>query len=115
MKGIGKLIHKELQTICSGKFNSIMRDTSDITMEHFSWESIWIELESKAPIFLSVIESALPAKTKNKKKPVICMIASMLAKFRNRKMCQVQAVVSLLLKSAHAGSKVSSVCLGNAA
>lgn len=106
---VGKLIQKEMQMICSEKFNSIMRDTSDVAMEHFSWESIWIELNSKAPTFLSVVESALPTKTKLDKKPMLCMIAGMLAKFRNPKMCLVQAVVSLLLKSGHAGSQVSSL------
>ena len=82
--------------ICSKKFNSVMRDTSDVAMEHFSWAFC------KAPIYLSLVVSA----TKLSKKPVICTIAGMLANFQNPKMCFVQEVISLLLKCGHAGSQV---------
>lgn len=107
VRGVGKLMHQEFKFLCADSFPSMLRDTSDVALEHFSWESLWIEISRKAPTFVSVLESSLPAKTKLDKRPVLGMCAAMLAKFRNPKMCHVQAAISLVLHAGHAGTQVS--------
>ena len=106
VRGVGRILHQEFKSLCADSFPSILRDTTDVALKHFSWESLWMEILQKAPMFVSVLESCLPAKTKLDRRPVICMCAAMLAKYRNPKMCHVQAAVSLLLHAGHAGTQV---------
>ena len=89
IKRIGKMCFQEIKHLCSDNYDSILRTTSDVPMTHFSWESIWIEISTKAPTLVSILKSCLPVKTKLNRKPVLCLCVSMLLKLRNRKMCHV--------------------------
>ena len=90
IKRIGKMCFQEIKHLWSDNYDSILRTTSDVAMTHFSWESIWIEISTKAPTLVSILKSCLPVKTKLNRKPVLCLCVSMLLKLRNRKMCHVQ-------------------------
>ena len=109
VKEIAKLIRREIKVACSDNFGSMLRDTTDVALANFSWESVWHDMTSSSPVLFSILEGclALPHKSSISKKPVICMIFSMLAKFRNPKMSQVQAAISLILRAGHAGSQVN--------
>ncbi len=107
VKGVGKLIQRELQSLCADSYPAMMRDTSDAALESFNWESLWIEASQKVPTLVAVLSNCMSAKSKLKKEPVICMCVAMLAKFRNPKKCHVQAAISLLLHAAHAGTQVN--------
>ena len=107
IKRIGKMCFQEIKHLCSDNYDSILRTTSDVAMTHFSWESIWIEISTKAPTLVSILKSCLPVKTKLNRKPVLCLCVSMLLKLRNRKMCHVQSAISLIVHAGHAGSMVS--------
>ena len=98
---------QEIKHLCSDNYDSILSTTSDVAMTHFSWESIWIEISTKAPTLVSILKSCLPVKTKLNPKPVLCLCVSMLLKLRNRKMCHVQSAISLIVHAGHAGSMVS--------
>lgn len=109
VKQVGRMCFQEIKSLCSDNYYGMMRNTSDVSLTNFSWESIWIEVLNKAPTLVSILTSCLPAKTKFNvnKKPIICVAAAMLCKFRNPKMCHVQAAFSLILHAYHAGSQVS--------
>lgn len=111
IEGVTKIINKELKTMCSRSFDSILREKSQAAMEHFSWESVWGELLQSAPVLMAIMQGSV-ARRKSMElpqmaKPVLCMCASMLLKFRNPQMCYLQCVVSLILHAGHAGTQVS--------
>ena len=71
------------------------------------------ELSSKTPMLLQILRTLTSANDhRNKHKsgsvhqPGICMAASVILKERNREMCGVQSVISLLLFSSHANKQV---------
>lgn len=103
-----KLLRCELSTLSSDKLGSIMREKSQTAMEYFTWESLWQELSSHAPTFFSILQglSLKPSSTSAQVKPVACICAAILLKLRNPKMCQVQAMISLLLHIGHSSKQV---------
>ena len=104
------IISKELKNMCSKSFDSILRDESQAALEHFSWESVWGELIRSAPTLMAILQGSITRKKSveqsQRVKPVLCMCASMLLKFRNSQMCYLLCVVSLLLHLGHAGTQV---------
>ena len=107
-KIIGHLIKGEMQQICSDKRASILRDTSEPAMKGFSWESVWLELQHSTPFLMAILENSFPATARNERmKPLLCTCVAMLLKWRQPKMCHVQAAISLVLQAGHSGKQVS--------
>ena len=107
-KIIGHLIKGEMQQICSDKRVSILRDTSEPAMKGFSWESVWLELQHSTPFLMAILENSFPATARNERmKPLLCTCVAMLLKWRQPKMCHVQAAISLVLQAGHSGKQVS--------
>ena len=65
----------------------MMCDTNDVVLMNFSWESLWLEISKKAPTLTSILCSSIldKGKSEQEKKPVICICAALLSKFRNPK------------------------------
>ena len=104
LKEIQKIVGNEIKILCSDKEKSIFRDKSQHHLENFSWEPLWSELSSKAPVLLSIMKGCTPKKADPERiKPIICTCAAILLKFCNRKLCYFQAV---LLHAEHASKKV---------
>ena len=80
---IGKAIRKEIKVLCSDNHNSIMRERSRTAMEHFSWESIWTEVQTKAPILAHTLQTAVSSSDDSRMIPILCTDVSMLLKARN--------------------------------
>ena len=89
--------------MCSDNFDSMLRYSTDVSLQNFTWESIWLEMKSKAPICLSILDGCLPQTSIS----VTCLCFAMLAKSRNPKMSLIQSVIALILHAGHAGSQVS--------
>ena len=96
-KVIGRLVQLELKSLCSDKNASIFRVGSKKDMMDFQWESLWQELNQKAPLLLGLLQHACPVK-RQLPKPVLCTLAAILLKHRNNKMCKVQAMFLLFCK-----------------
>ena len=90
-------MNSELKSLCANKAPSMLQDTSRASLELFSWELVWQEITKRASTLVSLLQSSLPQKMKRDCKPVICMCVAMLAKYRNPKVCHVQAAISLIL------------------
>ena len=65
---IGKAIRKEIKVLCSDDHNSIMRERSHTDMEHFSCESIWTEVQTKAP----TLQTAVSSSDNSRMIPILC-------------------------------------------
>ena len=75
------------------------------------------ELQQKAPLVFSVLLS-IASRNDNRNAvkvatahyPGICSVAAILLKERNREMCGLQSLVSLLMFSCHAEKQVHCIC-----
>ena len=80
---------------------------------NFKWSLLVTELQSRAPLLFKALSSiATHCDHRNQGKvgtshyPGICMAAAVMLKERNREMCGVQSVVSLLMYSCHCEKRV---------
>ena len=96
-------IKKEIIEICSKTNDSILRDSNE-AVQHFSWETIWLELCSKMPTLVELLSNLVSNHMESK--PLICLMASMILKDR---VGLVQRAVSVLLYGNGANKQVSIV------
>ena len=107
-KHIGLRIRKEIKVLCSDKHNSLLRERTQTSMELFTWESLWLELQEVAPLTILLLQSSIPYKSSTtlKTRSLICTIIASLSKSRNKRMNALQSMVSLILYAGHAGKQV---------
>ena len=103
----------ECSKLCQRNDKSAFRNIPVSQMSAFDWKPLTNELELKAPMLLQILRTLASSKDhRNKRKsdsahyPGICTAASVILKERNREMCGIQSVVSLLLFSSHANKQV---------
>ena len=73
----------------------------------FQWESLIEELQSTAPVLMSVLSAAAQESTEAKPNVIaVCVAASLLLKHRCKHMCKVQMMASTLLYAGHAAKRV---------
>ena len=83
-------------------------------MFRISVEALFEDLTAKAPTLLKVLSSIVTYNDHHKKKPVevahhpcLCMAVSILLKERNREMCGLHSILSIVLYLAHVDKQVS--------
>lgn len=110
-KHIGMCIRKEIKVLCSDKHNSLLREWTQASMELFTWERLWLELQEMAPLTILLLQSSFPYKvsTTVKTRSLICIIIAVLTKSRNKRMNALQSMASLILYAGHAGKQVYSL------
>lgn len=64
---------------------------------------LWLELQHSTPLLISIIEHFFPRT--DKLKPLLCTCVAMLLKWRQPKMCHVQAAIHLCCKQAILASR----------
>lgn len=106
----------ECSKLCKRSKLSAFRKLPVSKMSEFEWKVLIDELSSKAPMMLQILctlTSANDHRNKHKSgsihQPGICMAASVILKERNREMCGVQSLISLLLFSSHTNKQVRCV------
>ena len=82
----------------------------------FQWKNFIEEISKKAPTLFRVLSSIVAhSDHRNKKKvhtahhPGLCMTVAVLLKERNREMCGVQSIISLILYSSHVDKQVNDI------
>ena len=97
-------VRAEMKSVSSDSHDSILRLKTKTALEHFTWETVWIELQQNAPTPMSLLVGLTPASKYKSKgiRPALCWCASILLKLRNDKVNLVQSVISLVLKAGHA-------------
>ena len=98
----------EMKGVCSDSHDSILRMKNKTALEHFSWETVWCELEQKAPTLMAFLVGLAPPSKRQSEhiKPALSLCASILLKLRNDKINLVQSVISLVMKAGHATKSV---------
>ena len=81
---IGNAAHKEIKKICSDSHDSILRMKSKIALERFTWERVWTEIETNAPLLVSLLLQLIPPSKREDKRvrPALCICISILLKLR---------------------------------
>lgn len=86
-------LKKEMKHICSAKHDSILLDNHE-AVKHFSWQTVWMELNKEMPLLMKLLSGLVS--NAEEKKPMLCLIASMLLKSRYSKMALVQRAIAIL-------------------
>ena len=106
----------ELIQLCKRNTNppSLFRRMTIDRLPQFKWSDCIAELQAKAPITLQLVTALVSANdSRNKQKcrdahfPGICMIIATLLKERNREMCGIQTLLSLILFSSRVQKQVN--------
>ena len=90
-------------------------------MSELKWDQCIEELRSSAPLLLEVLTAVVSQNdNRNAQKcgaahfPGICLAVAAILKERNREMCGVQSIVSLILMASGVDKKVCIVCMQSA-
>ena len=103
---LGACMKKELNYLCSHKLSSVHRRTDLNALKSFDWKHARAELITHAPTFHQVISGCLPTSGDElRQNAVIVLVSAILLKARNRSMCAVQTMISLLLHEGHTSTK----------
>ena len=106
---LGREVCKEISMICSDSHDSILRMKTKTALELFSWERVWLELKTHAPMLVALLVQLLPPskrKSADVIHPALCICASILLKLRNNKVNVVQVMMAVILKAGHASKQV---------
>ena len=107
-------IDQECSVLCQRHLpSSPFRSISVDGFSTFQWKDCIDDLSLRAPTLLQLLSTIVShsdhrneKKTKSAHHPGICMTTAVLLKERNREMCGVQSLISLILYSSHAEKQV---------
>ena len=119
---VGKLVREEIRCLCSDRHDSVLKNTNPRTLNNFKCETVISEMEECAPTLLSILrECTRPLKvrkqlrTQRKRRQVvaqsdqnaiIAMCTAILCKNRNKNMCLLQKIISLVLQAGRSSKQV---------
>ena len=103
-----RTIRKEVKELCSRNYDTILRMKTKPALQSFTWQRIWDELDTKAPLLLTILTNCLPKKkgSSDAVKPALCMCASILLKLTNPHVNLAQGVLSVVLRAGHTPKQV---------
>jgi len=103
-KKVRRVTRSEITTLCS---NSMLRQQTANDLKTFSWDALLIELQSKAPFLMIILDSCTTTKRpRSNRRAIMGMCMALLLKHCFAKMYLVQKVISLILYAGHSGKKV---------
>ena len=107
------ILNKECTSLCKKDAISPFRIIPVDQMTSFNWKELVEELKCRAPFLFTILHSIASrndhrnkVKTATVHYPGICSAAAIILKERNREMCGLQSIVSLLMYSCHAEKQV---------
>ena len=108
-----KVIDQECSVLCQRQAPSLFRSIPISRLHSFKWKDCIDDLSAKAPTLMSLLSKVVShSDHRNEKKttfshfPGVCMATAVLLKERNREMCGIQTLNSLILYSSHAEKQV---------
>ena len=108
------MLDAELTELCKRNTPSLFRSVPVDAMCYFEWNSCIEELLLKAPTFLKIITSLVSKNDhRNQSKcgsahyPGICTAIAIILKERNREMCSIQTLLSLVMFTSRVQKQVS--------
>ena len=93
-----RVIGSELAFMCSQQSLATLAEgqLQSTAAVHFSWESLYEEIQQLAPTLEHLVSRALPQKIKDKGKATLCMVPAMLLKRKNKNAAFLQSLVSVV-------------------
>ena len=117
IQSLAGLIDAECSELCkksSASLPSLFRSIPISDLHKFQWQTLIDELQNRAPIVLKILQVITShSDSRNEQKcgdvhyPAICLVMGILLKERNRQMCGVQKILSLLLFKSGVQKQVS--------
>ena len=112
-------INSECARICQlTKPLSPFRKIDASKCSSFQWKVLVEDVTQKAPTLMKILSSIVTSNDKRKQAavtsahhPGLCMAVAILLKERNREMCGLQSIISLLLYSSHVDKQVSTIIM----
>ena len=113
IKLIAGVVDSECSVLCRRNNASFFRKTSVTTMSTFKWSQLIDELSLHAPTLFCLLSTIVShsdhrnqLKVASAHQPGLCMSMAVLLKERNREMCGVQSIISMLLYQSHVEKQV---------
>lgn len=104
---IGQVLRHEIKIMCSDTTNSVLQSLDTNELKMFTWDKVLSELKLHAPALVSILFSCTRTQILHKNQTsTVCFIASVLLKYRYRRMNLVQKIISLILYAGHCGKQV---------
>ena len=103
---IGKVIRKEVKSLCSDKAASILKESDKSNLVQFTWEKVLAEIQLLAPTLLKLLQTVLEKKNLKSHIPIIGMITSILCHFHRNSVNCVQNIISIILYAGHCSKQV---------
>ena len=108
------MLNSECSALCRKKpTSSLFRSIAVDRMAEFKWSDMMMELEDVAPLLLKILHCLVAHNdSRNKFKvgaahhPGICAAVAVILKERNREMCGLQSLLSLIMYSCHCEKQV---------
>ncbi|XP_042185050.1 uncharacterized protein LOC112259665 isoform X1 [Oncorhynchus tshawytscha] len=97
-----KLVTKECVTLVSMRFNSVLRQTSPLSIKTFNWTTVTNEWRNSAPTFFRFLSTSSataglnPNTTKSAKSSMVAMAGALLLRARSKNMCAAMDRTSML-------------------
>ena len=97
-----------MKQMCSDATASILKSAKKEDLSTFSWEILWKEMSTHAPIFSSMLTECTKTRvTKANQQAVNGICAAILLKHRFSQMSLVQKIISIILFNGCASKSVS--------
>ena len=91
------------------KVNSVFQRRSYNELKSFKWEKLIPELQSHAPVLLSVLYACTSSQKGSNRVPVIGMCCATMLNLRSNQMSLDQKVIATVLQAGHCSKQVSNI------
>lgn len=106
---IGQIVHREIVSLCSDKYDFILRNKSKAALKDFQFDDFIQQLSYQAPTLISIFKSSLRTRTRRRHSNLVLgLLIGIICKFRRQSCCLLQRIISLVLYAGHSSKKVSS-------
>lgn len=107
IKKICKIVHSEMEALCSDRVDSTLKHHSREELLSFSWGKIYDEMRQHAPTLLEILLAATATRcARPNREAVISLCSAVICKLRRPQMSAAQKTLSILLYAGHASKKV---------
>lgn len=112
IRKVANIVHHEIVSLCSDRVHSSLLNPSTESLENFSWEALYTELNSICPVLTQILKMGMRIKQpRHNHKSIISLCISMMCNYRHRSMSLPQQIISVLLYSGHCSKEVCTISL----
>ena len=107
LKLICVTLKREINTMCSDKTKSLLREQAPDCLQNFNWSQLELELGTYAPTLPCLLDACFSTRVLRQNRTyMLCMCASLMLKNRRPSMSLLQKIVSVVLYGGHCSKQV---------